>query len=118
MKKYESFALWAAVQRPKHKSVITALRKLVKRTAPALTEEVKWGNGCWIGKEWPVIFLHAEADHLQFGFFAGAELKDPDGLLEGKGKYVRHTKLRAAADIDEAALARLIRQAAKAERLG
>lgn len=115
MKKYETFALWAADQLPKHKRIIGALRKLVKKTAPKLTESVKWGNGCWLGKEWPVIFLHAEPDHLQFGFFGGAGLTDPKGLLNGKGSHVRHIKVRSLGDIDEAAFSRLIRQAVKAE---
>ena len=117
-KKIETFARWAAEQRPKHKRIISALRKLVKKTAPTLTESVKWTNGCWLGQEWPVAFLHAEEDHLQFGFFGGSDLPDPEGLLQGNGKYVRHIKVWRLADIDEIAFGRLIRQAAKAEKQG
>jgi hypothetical protein len=40
-------------------------------------------------------------------------LQDPKGLLEGAGAYVRHTKIRTAAAIDERALAALLRQAAR-----
>jgi hypothetical protein len=116
MKKYMTFAGWAADQLVKQKKLISALRKLVKKAAPTLTESVKWGNGCWIGEEWPVAFLHAKTDHLQFGFFGGSGLSDPKGLLKGDGKYVRHIKVYTMADIDEAAFARLIRQAVRAER--
>jgi hypothetical protein len=49
---------------------------------------------------------------VQFGFFHGATLKDPKGLLEGKGKYVRHTKVRHVSGIDERAFAALLKQAA------
>jgi hypothetical protein len=49
---------------------------------------------------------------VQFGFFHGSALKDPKGLLEGKGQYVRHIKLRARSGIDEPAFAALLRQAA------
>lgn len=116
MRKHETFAQWAADQTPKHKTIIRALRKLMKKVAPTLTESVKWTNGCWIGEEWPVAFLHAEEDHLQFGFFGGSALSDPKGLLEGRGKFVRHIKIRKASDINETPFARLIRQAVKIER--
>jgi hypothetical protein len=49
---------------------------------------------------------------VQFGFFSGAALRDPRGLLEGKGQYVRHIKVRGSTDIDELAFAALLRQAA------
>jgi hypothetical protein len=49
---------------------------------------------------------------VQFGFFNGSSLKDPKGLLEGKGRYVRHTKVRAASEIDQRAFAALLTQAA------
>lgn len=48
---------------------------------------------------------------MQFGFFRGASLRDPDALLEGKRRYVRHVKLWRAAGIDEDALAGLLRDA-------
>jgi hypothetical protein len=52
---------------------------------------------------------------VQFGFFHGASLKDPHGLLEGKGQYVRHTKVYAPSDFDKNALAALLKQAARAK---
>lgn len=116
MKKFETFAQWAADQHARQKKMIGAIRKLVKKTSPTLTESVKWGNGVWLGKEWPVAFLHAKDDHLQFGFFSGSELKDPKGLLQGSGKYIKHIKVFTLDDIDETAFARLIRQATRFER--
>ena len=52
-------------------------------------------------------------DHVQFGFFTGSALRDPDGLLRGEGKFVRHIKVRKRSDIDETAFATLLRQAVK-----
>jgi hypothetical protein len=115
-KSYASFAQWAADQSPKHRILIRTLRKLMREVAPSLTETVKWTNGCWEGEEWPVVFLHAEDDHLQFGFFSGSVLKDPKKVLEGKGKHVRHVKIRTPKDIDVPGLTRFIRQAVKYER--
>jgi hypothetical protein len=46
--------------------------------------------------------------HVNIGFFRGAELPDPAGLLQGEGKYMRHVKLRPDAAVDAASLAALI----------
>ena len=113
MKAYATFDLYLADQPPKNRTIIRALRKFVKRAAPKLEESVKWGNGCWIKGKDPVSYVHSAPGHVQLGFFRGASLDDPKGLLEGEGAYVRHIKLRAVKDIDEAALGALLRQAAR-----
>lgn len=46
--------------------------------------------------------------HAAVGFFHGADLKDPAGLLEGSGKRMRHVKLKPGHTVDAAALAALI----------
>lgn len=113
MKAYATFDLWAEDQKSAYQKLIKTLRKLVKKKAPSLVESVKWGNGCWVGKERPVIYLYADKDHLQFGFFYGTALSDPKGRLIGKGKFVRHVKIRTPKDIDEKLLGGWIRQAIK-----
>ena len=42
-------------------------------------------------------FIHKQ--HVSLEFTHGAELDDPDGILEGKGKYRRHIKLKDPSDI-------------------
>lgn len=49
--------------------------------------------------------------HMNVGFFRGADLPDPGGLLEGTGKHMRHVKIRPGVDVDAAALAILIGKA-------
>ena len=99
-------------QSPKNQAIIRALRRFVKRVQPGLDEAVKWGNGCWLGRDGPVAYVYSATGYVQFGFFRGSSLKDPKGLLEGSGRYVRHTKVRASSGIDERAFAALLRQAA------
>jgi len=53
-------------------------------------------------------YVDAFTAHVNVGFFRGAALDDPDGLLEGTGKFMRHVKLRPGRDVDTAALERLI----------
>ncbi len=49
--------------------------------------------------------------HVNIGFFRGAELADPEGLLEGNGKFMRHVKLRPESDVNAIALRKLIETA-------
>ena len=56
-------------------------------------------------------YVNAFTAHVNVGFFLGAHLADPTGLLEGSGKNMRHVKLRPGAEIDREALAALIRTA-------
>jgi hypothetical protein len=59
---------------------------------------MKWGNVCWVGAA-NVCLIHVAGDELDFGFFMGASLPDPAGILVGNGKYLRMVKVRKAADI-------------------
>jgi hypothetical protein len=56
-------------------------------------------------------YVNAFTAHVNVGFFRGAQLPDPHGLLAGTGRMMRHVKLRPAEGVDAAALARLIRAA-------
>ena len=84
----------------------------MKRTEPGLRDAVKWGNGCWVRSNGPVAYVYAAMGYVQFGFFRASSLRDPKGLLEGTGKYVRHTKVHAPSEINERAFAALLREAA------
>ena len=53
-------------------------------------------------------YVNAFTSHVNVGFFRGADLPDPHGLLEGTGKFMRHVKLRPGASVDADALAALI----------
>ncbi|MEJ0064366.1 MAG: DUF1801 domain-containing protein [Caulobacteraceae bacterium] len=54
-------------------------------------------------------YVDAFSAHVNVGFFYGAELHDPAGLLEGAGKRMRHVKVRWGQPVDEAALSELNR---------
>jgi len=53
-------------------------------------------------------YVNAFSAHANVGFFHGAALADPAGLLEGEGKRMRHVKLRWAGPVDAAALGALV----------
>ncbi len=53
-------------------------------------------------------YVNAFTDHVNVGFFFGAELADPARLLEGRGKRMRHVKVRPGAGLDVGALSALV----------
>ena len=62
-------------------------------------------------------YVDAFSAHANVGFFFGAELPDPAGLLEGAGKRMRHVKVRWGQPVDTAALNALIAAAYRDIRL-
>lgn len=53
-------------------------------------------------------YVDAFTGHVNVGFFHGAQLDDPAGLLAGSGKRMRHVKLHPGREVNAAALRELI----------
>jgi hypothetical protein len=53
-------------------------------------------------------YVNAFRAHVNVGFFRGAEIADPKGILEGTGKFMRHVKLGPGRHCDAAALSGLV----------
>jgi len=53
-------------------------------------------------------YVNAFKAHVNVGFFRGAALADPAGLLEGTGKLMRHVKIRPGSVLNATALAKLV----------
>ena len=58
-------------------------------------------------------YVNAFTAHVNVGFFRGAEIADPEKLLEGTGRFIRHAKLRANCNLNAEALTKLIDNAYK-----
>lgn len=56
----------------------------------------------------PFGYVNVFRAHINVGFFVGAALPDPAGLLEGSGKRMRHVKLKPSVDLNAAALSNII----------
>jgi hypothetical protein len=59
----------------------------------------------------PFGYVNLYSSHVNVGFFHGAALPDPERLLQGDGKFMRHVKLRPGAHTNFAALSNLIHSA-------
>src|SRR4029434_6433389 len=56
-------------------------------------------------------YVNAFKAHVNVGVFRGAEIADPERLLEGTGKFMRHVKLRPESYVSATALMKLIKTA-------
>jgi hypothetical protein len=56
-------------------------------------------------------YVNAFTAHVNVGFFRATELPDPDGLLQGTGRFMRHVPITPGHDVDRLALTGLIRAA-------
>jgi hypothetical protein len=56
----------------------------------------------------PFAYVNVFRAHVNVGFFHGAALLDPAGLLLGTGKSMRHVKVKPGLALDESSLEALI----------
>ena len=56
-------------------------------------------------------YVSAFKAHVNVGFFQGSVLRDPAGLMQGSGKFMRHVKLKPGAPMNAVELRKLIAEA-------
>jgi hypothetical protein len=82
--------------------------KQMRRCGPDVRELLHDGCPVVCVEDAPFAYVNAFTAHANVGFFHGASLSDPAGLLEGNGRYMRHVKLRPGSAIDGASVQALI----------
>jgi hypothetical protein len=102
-------------ENPALRAVIAGLKKVVKELVPGTKETVNaWGVPTFVAQN-PFAFYMVGKKHVTFGFPFATALPDPEGLLEGTGKNMRHVKLRTSEDLDKKGLRELIVAASRFE---
>jgi Domain of unknown function (DU1801) len=61
-------------------------------------------------------YIAPQTKHVNLGFYHGAALNDPTGMLEGAGKNLRHVKIRSLADVSTKELGDLLKASLAARR--
>lgn len=109
--KTDTFAELIEQYPPHVQAIAQRLRKIIYEVLPRAEEKV-WAKG------WRTAFYKDGADlcgigphqdYCHFYLKHGALIPDPDNLLEGTGKGIRHIKVRALDEIPVAGIKRLIR---------
>jgi hypothetical protein len=97
-------------------SVTKAVRQLVKRTVKGSEEYVNPWKIPSFDSHGPLCCFMVGKEHVTLAFMRGAALPDPEKLLEGSGKGVRHVKLRSIAEVKRPGVKKLLAEAAKMNR--
>ncbi len=97
---------------PQVRSLVGTLRTLVTEAAPTATETVKqgWRTITYEGQG-IVCYIAPLRKHVDLGFYDGVQLKDPERLLEGHGKKLRHVKIWEEKDIRREDFQNLVKEA-------
>jgi hypothetical protein len=102
---------------PEVEEIARRLRVLVGEIHPDAVEAPRPGErtaGYGVGPKKmseTYAYIAPQREYVNLGFYHGASLPDPEGLLEGAGKALRHVKIRSANDADRPALRRLLKAA-------
>jgi hypothetical protein len=99
-------------QRPRHRPLLRLLRKVVREALPGVDEGVQGGRPSYLVGREKVACLYVAGDRVNLGFFRGAELDDPTGLLEGSGEGMRRIEVFVPSDVKRRELTNLLAQAA------
>ncbi len=97
---------------PRARDLAMRTRALIRAVMPEVVE-VPWPRQRVVGygvgprkMSERFCYVAVHKDHVNLGFNYGAELPDPEGLLQGPGKLMRHTQLNAPGDLANPALRR------------
>ena len=99
--------------------IVAELREWIFRTAPDLTESIKWNCLCFSGRKL-VCGLSACKKHVGISFFRGTELSDPAGLFCGgeSNTNIRNIRFTSLTALDRKALAGLLLGAVELDARG
>ena len=97
--------------------LIELLDSLLMAAVPKLTKVAKYGGTLYTlkpdEKEGQFCGIFPYNAHVQLSFAQGASLDDPDGLLEGAGKFRRHLTYKSLDDVDAKVVKRFVRASTK-----
>ncbi|WP_341365353.1 DUF1801 domain-containing protein [Thalassospira sp. SN3W] len=98
-----------------------ALRTIILESG--LTEDVKWGNLCYTSEGKNILMIYGMKDDCALGFFKGALMEDPEGVLAKPGENsqaMRRIHFTSAEEIraKENALKAYIKAAIEVEKSG
>ena len=107
----DQVAEWLRQLPPNDREIVDALRGMIAGIAPDAHEIIyhdALGYGPAASGFDRIFYISVFKDHINLGFFYGAGLPDPDALLTGSGKQMRHVKIRSAESMPRAAITQLL----------
>ena len=100
-----------------HHDLIRALDDLIMRAVPALRSSIKWGNLTYRYHQ-NICAIVSHKYYINLQFWNGNHLNDPQNLLTGTGKNMRHIRISNIDDLEPEYIVQLVRQAVDLESKG
>ncbi|HEX6543993.1 MAG TPA: DUF1801 domain-containing protein [Ktedonobacterales bacterium] len=98
------------------RDILAQVRGMVRDSLPDATEIFYHGSlgyGPTASGFDRILYVAPQNGYVNLGFFYGTEIPDPQGLLEGSGRRMRHTKIKSVLAAQNPALIPLVREAWK-----
>lgn len=92
--------------------IASEVRQIILKVAPEAEESIKWAQPVY-ELNGPFAYIKAFKNSVNFGFWRGVDIQDPDGLLQGTGEKMRHFKLANLDDVNAAVFSDYVQQAIK-----
>lgn len=86
---------------PEFRKILYRLRELIRGIVPESTEAIKAGVPAFGFRKKSICLISGHKNHVTLAFINGTMLRDPDEILLGSGKFMRHIKFKTLVDIDE-----------------
>lgn len=93
-------------QKSPQKEICQKLRRVIFKTFPDIKEKMKWGVPSYDNGNY---YLVALKTHVNMGFSINGLSKEEIALFEGSGETMRHLKISSLKEINEAAIAKLMK---------
>ena len=95
------YQVFVAALDPEKQEVIRAIRDAVHTVSSNITEGIKWDALCFFKGNRAFVGLIPYKNYVSVIFDRGSEIADELGVLEGKGKLMRHIKIRNFEEIEQ-----------------
>ena len=102
---------WLEIQSGELAAIASEWFEVMRGCGPDVRELMHDGYPTVCVQDAPFAYVGVFRAHVNVGFFHGVSLPDPEGLLEGGGKYMRHVKLKPGRTVGSAAIKTLIGEA-------
>src|SRR6187551_4056289 len=109
---------------PELASIARRLRAVIRAVDPGTVETVRLGDNAATYGVGPkkmtdgYAYIMPMRGYINLGFYQGAVLADPERLLEGTGKGLRHVKIRSLAEANRPLVRALVATALARRRSG
>lgn len=97
------------------RKIVSSLIQLVQESAPQARLSIKWAQPVF-EQNGPLCYIRAFKNHVNFGFWRGAQIQSGKGILQSGGEKMAHFRILKESDIQRKLFQAWIREAIQLNR--